>query len=130
MARIGIRGFRAARGSNLEPVSHSLTGVARPVGSRVTNANRRGATNRTSRHTYNVLDAYTKCAEWVNALASEFGGTDEKMEARVETPDIAPFSPMVVGVAQAWLLREAADATFQQARASLTFSLAGFTRLP
>lgn len=79
--------------------------------------------------TYNVLDAYTKYAEWVNALAAEFGGTDEKLEAHIETPDIAPFSPIVAGIAQAWLLREAADATLEQTRASLKFSLAGFTRL-
>ncbi|WEG10087.1 hypothetical protein PU630_05920 [Microbacterium horticulturae] len=80
-------------------------------------------------HTYNVLDAYTKYAEWVNALAAEFGGTDEKLEAHIETPDIAPFSPIVAGIAQAWLLREAADAALEQTRASLKFSLAGFTRL-
>lgn len=80
-------------------------------------------------HTYNVLDAYTKYAEWVNALAAEFGGTDEKLEAHIETPDITPFSPIVAGIAQAWLLREAADATLEQTRASLKFSLAGFTRL-
>lgn len=79
--------------------------------------------------TYNVLDAYTKYAEWVNALAAEFGDTDEKIEAHIETPDIAPFSPIVAGIAQAWLLREAADAALAQTRASLKFSLAGFTRL-
>lgn len=65
----------------------------------------------------------------MNALAAEFGGTEEKLEAHVETPDIAPFSPIVAGIAQAWLLRETADATLEQTRVSLKFSLAGFTRL-
>lgn len=80
-------------------------------------------------HTYSVLDAYTKYAEWVNALAAEFGGADEKLLANIETPDIEPFSPIVANIAQAWLLREAAESTLEQTRASLKFSLAGFTRL-
>ncbi len=80
-------------------------------------------------HTYTVLDAFTKYAEWVNALAAEFGSTDEKLEAHVETPDLTPFPPVAASIAQAWLLREAAEATLEQARASLKFSLAGFNRL-
>ncbi|GAA2725721.1 hypothetical protein [Cellulomonas aerilata] len=80
-------------------------------------------------HTYDVLDAYAKYAEWVNALAHEFGGTDDKLAAGIETPDIEPLNPMAVKIAQAWLMREAADAALDQARHSLKFGLAGFSRL-
>ena len=52
-------------------------------------------------HTYNVRNAYATHAEWANSLASEFDGTDEKLEARIETPDIAPFSPIIAGIAEA-----------------------------
>jgi hypothetical protein len=80
-------------------------------------------------HTYNVLDAYSKYAEWVHELAAEFGGTDEKLAAGIKTPDIAPLPAIAAHIAQAWLLREAADAELQQARHSLKFGLAGFSRL-
>jgi hypothetical protein len=80
-------------------------------------------------HTYNVLDAYSKYSEWVHELAAEFGGTDEELVAGVETPDIAPFPAIAAHIAQAWLLREAADAELQQARHSLKFGLAAFSRL-
>jgi hypothetical protein len=80
-------------------------------------------------HTYNVLDAYSTYSEWVHDLAAEFGGTDEKLEAGIETPDIAPFPYIAASIAQAWLLREAADAELQQARHSLKFGLAAFSRL-
>lgn len=80
-------------------------------------------------HTYNVLDAYSKYSEWVHELAAEFGGTDEKLVAGTKTPDIAPFPAIAAHIAQAWLLREAADAELQQARHSLKFGLAGFSRL-
>jgi hypothetical protein len=80
-------------------------------------------------HTYNVLDAYAKYAEWVNELADEFGGTDAKLEARIETPDFAPFPAIAPTIIQAWLMREASEAALDQARASLKFGLAGLTRL-
>ena len=80
-------------------------------------------------HTYNVLDAYSKYSGWVHELAEEFGGTDEKLVAGIETPDISPFPDVAAHVAQAWLLREAADAELQQARHSLKFGLAGFSLL-
>jgi hypothetical protein len=80
-------------------------------------------------HTYTVLDAYSKYSEWVHELAAEFGGTDEKLAAGIETPDISPFPYIAAHIAQAWLLREAADAELQQARHSLKFGLAGFSRL-
>lgn len=82
-----------------------------------------------STHTYNVLDAYAKYSEWVNALASEFGSTDEKLEAGIRTPDTTPFGPPVDSIVQSWLMREAADAALQQARHSLKFGLAAFSRL-
>lgn len=80
-------------------------------------------------HTYNVLDAYSKYSEWVHDLAAEFGGTDEKLEAGIDTPDVAPYPNIAASIAQAWLLREAADAELQQARHSLKFGLAAFSRL-
>lgn len=80
-------------------------------------------------HTYTVLDAYAKYAEWVNALADEFGETDEKLEACIEAPNLTPFPPIAASIAQAWLMREAAEAALEQARASLKFSLAGFARV-
>jgi len=80
-------------------------------------------------HTYNVLDAYSKYSGWVHELADEFGGTDEKLAGRIETPDIRPFPAVAAQIAQAWLLREAADAQLQQARHSLKFGLAGFSLL-
>ena len=80
-------------------------------------------------HTYNVLDAYAKYSEWVHELAAEFGGTDEKLASRIETPNIAPFSSIAANIAQAWLLREAAEAELQQARTSLKVGLAGFSWL-
>lgn len=81
-------------------------------------------------HTYNVLDAYAKYSEWVNALASEFGTSDEKLEAGIRTPDTTPFGFPVDSIIQSWLMREAADAALQQARHSLKFGLAAFSRLP
>lgn len=81
-------------------------------------------------HTYNVLDAYAKYSEWVNALASEFGTSDEKLEAEIRTPDTTPFGFPVDSIVQSWLMREAADAALQQARHSLKFGLAAFSRLP
>lgn len=80
-------------------------------------------------HTYNVLDAYSKYSEWIHELAAEFGGTEEKLEAGTQTPDIAPFPHIAAGIAQAWLLREAADAELQQARHSLKLGLAAFSHL-
>ncbi len=80
-------------------------------------------------HTYNVLDAYSKYSEWVNALADEFGGTDEKLEARISTPDTTPFGPHVDQIVQAWLMRETADSALDQERHSLKFGLAAFSRL-
>lgn len=80
-------------------------------------------------HTYNVLDAYSKYSEWVHALADEFGSTDQKLEAGIRTPDTAPFGGSVDGIVQAWLMREAAEAALQQARHSLKFGLALFSRL-
>jgi hypothetical protein len=80
-------------------------------------------------HTYNVLDAYSKYSEWVNALASEFGSTDDKLEAAIRTPDTTPFGFPVNSIVQSWLMREAADAALQQARHSLKFGLAAFSRL-
>lgn len=82
-----------------------------------------------STHTYNVLDAYSKYSEWVHELAAEFGGTDEKLLAGIETPDTAPFPFIAADIARAWLLREAAEAELQQARLSLRLGLAGFSRL-
>jgi hypothetical protein len=79
-------------------------------------------------HTYNVLDAYSKYSKWVRELAAEFGGTDEKLAAGIKTPDVAPFPHVAAGIAQAWLLREAADAELQQARHSLKVGLAAFSR--
>jgi hypothetical protein len=80
-------------------------------------------------HTYNVLDAYSKYSEWVHALADEFGDTDERSAAGVETPDITPLPHLAASIAQAWLMREAADASLEQARHSLKFGLAGFSRV-
>lgn len=81
-------------------------------------------------HTYNVLDAYAKYSEWVNALSSEFGSSDEKLEAGIGTPDTTPFGFPMANIVQSWLMREAAEAALHQARHSLKFGLAAFSRLP
>lgn len=78
-------------------------------------------------HTYNVLDACAKYAEWVNDLAKEFGGTDEAIG--IDRADIAAVGPMVRNIVQAWLLRDAAEIQLDQARHSLRFALAGQQRI-
>lgn len=80
-------------------------------------------------HTYNVLDAYSTYARWVNELASEFGSTDENLVAGISVPDTAPLEPLTPNIVQAWLMREAAQAQLDQARASLKFGLAAQARL-
>lgn len=73
-------------------------------------------------HTYNALDAVTQYAKWVGELADEFGSTDEKYVAGIETPNVSGlYTPQVV---QAWLVREAAEAELAQARTSLKGYLA------
>lgn len=78
-------------------------------------------------HTYNVLDACAKYAEWVNDLAKEFGGTDEVIG--IDRPDTEAVGPMVRNIVQAWLLRDAAEIQLNQARHSLRFALAGQERI-
>lgn len=78
-------------------------------------------------HTYNVLDACAKYAEWVNELAKEFGDTDEAIG--INRTDTGAGGPMVRNIVQAWLLREAAEIQLNQARHSLRFALAGQERI-
>jgi hypothetical protein len=78
-------------------------------------------------HTYNVLDACAKYAEWVNDLAKEFGGTDEVIG--IDRADTREAGPMVRSIVQAWLLRDAAEIQLSQARHSLRFALAGQERI-
>jgi hypothetical protein len=78
-------------------------------------------------HTYNVLDACAKYAEWVNDLAKEFGGTDEAIG--INRADTEAVGSMVRNIAQAWLLRDAAEIQLSQARHSLRFALAGQARI-
>ncbi|WP_028921841.1 hypothetical protein [Pseudonocardia acaciae] len=78
-------------------------------------------------HTYSVLDACAKYAEWVNDLAKEFGGTDEVIG--IDRPDTGAAGPMVRNIVQAWLLRDAAEIQLNQARHSLRFALAGQERM-
>jgi hypothetical protein len=79
-------------------------------------------------HTYNVLDAYGTYAGWVHQLAMEFGSTDEALaKAGPWTPGNADEGP-VSNIAQAWLMREAADAELAQARTTLTLSLGAHAR--
>ncbi|SED63944.1 hypothetical protein [Ruania alba] len=80
-------------------------------------------------HTYNVLDAYSTYARWVNQLANEFGSTDENLAAGISIPDTAPLEPLTPNIVQAWLMREAAQAQLDQARASLKFGLAAQARM-
>lgn len=77
-------------------------------------------------HTYTVLDACAKYAEWVNDLAKEFGATDEAIG--IDRKDTAALGPMVRDIVQAWLLRDAAEIQLSQARHSLRFALAGQER--
>lgn len=77
-------------------------------------------------HTYNVLDACAKYAEWVNDLAKEFGGTDEVIG--IARTDTAALGPMARSIVQAWLLRDAAEIQLDQARHSLRFALAAQER--
>ena len=78
-------------------------------------------------HTYNVLDACAKYAEWVNELAKEFGGTDEAIG--INRTDTGAVGPMARSIVQAWLLRDAAEIQLNQARHSLRFALAGQERV-
>lgn len=77
-------------------------------------------------HTYTVLDACAKYAEWVNDLAKEFGATEEAIG--IDRKDTAAFGLMVRSIVQAWLLRDAAEIQLSQARHSLRFALAGHER--
>lgn len=77
-------------------------------------------------HTYKVLDACAKYAEWVNDLAKEFGATDEAIG--INRKDTAALGPMARDIVQAWLLRDAAEIQLSQARHSLRFALAGQER--
>jgi hypothetical protein len=102
--------------------------IPEEVGAKETNILRTTADGQIeATHTYNVLDAYATYAQWVNELAFEFGSTDELLmmdNARKPGPDEIE----VLGIAQAWLLREAATAQLEQARHSLKFGLAGHAR--
>lgn len=67
-----------------------------------------------------------KYAEWVGDLAAEFGTTDEKLTAGIDTPNIEPLvTPQIV---QSWLLKEAAEAQLSQARHSLKLGLGAHLR--
>jgi hypothetical protein len=76
-------------------------------------------------HTYNVLDAYGTYARWVTDLALEYGSGDEAIAS--DTPRPPGLARPVVS---AWLMREAGEAQLQQARYSLKFGLAGYSRMP